>query len=492
MKLQLIQIEAFDNLFSIKEKLVHSKAESLLLIDQTGSSIFEDKKQAKLLQRTLMQSGKECGVVTQNTMVASTLKEVGIHSFYDIDSAQRFPWGSNIITNQNVWRGKNNRSSFLKKVIEESKVSPLARVVSLVVGIAAVLILAGLYIPSAEIKIKVPVSNQTIQIPLQINRPNQSSGTNLMVVMPTITEVEVFRTTKVTGTINVPSVKAKGKIDFVNLTSDAVQIPVGLILRSSLDEKKEYITIETGEIQAGIESKVSLQVEAVEAGGNGNAEVGEITAILGPFGLRLAAQNSEAILGGSDIGKSFPSTTDRNDLRELCMEELTNKAKIQIQKSLAPDKVFLAETLKITEILLEDYFPAGDTPTDVLSLTLRAKVTSIVIPNEMFAANAKPYLDVLLPNKYYPSRDISINNIKIEKVNPDGSINIILAASRLIKMAINVDEIKALSSGRLKKEVIQVMEQQYHQYSPDVITIHPGWIQDLPRIPLRINVKVED
>ena len=77
-------------------------------------------------------------------------------------------------------------------------------------------------------------------------------------------------------------------------------------------------------------------------------------------------------------------------------------------------------------------------------------------------------------------------------MNPDGSINIILAASRLIKMAINLDEIKALSSGRLKKEVIQVMEQQYHQNSPDVISIHPGWIQDLPRIPLRVNVKVED
>jgi hypothetical protein len=362
----------------------------------------------------------------------------------------------------------------------------------LVVGIAAVLILAGLYIPSAEIKIKVPVSNQTIQIPLQINSPNQSSGTNLMVVMTTITEVEVFRTTKVTGTISVPSVKAKGKIDFVNLTSDAFQIPAGLILRSSLDEKKEYITIESREIQAGTESKVSLQVEAVEAGENGNAEAGEITAILGPFGLRLAAQNSEAILGGSDIGKSYPSTTDRNYLRELCMEELTNNAKIQIQKYLAPDEVFLAETLKITEILLEDYFPAGDTPTDVLSLTLRAKVMSIIIPKEKFAANAKPYLDVLLPNNYYPSSDISINNIKVEKVNPDGSINIILAASRLIKMAINLDEIKALSSGRLKKEVIQVMEQQYHQNSPDVISIHPGWIQDLPRIPLRVNVKVED
>ena len=59
-------------------------------------------------------------------------------------------------------------------------------------------------------------------------------------------------------------------------------------------------------------------------------------------------------------------------------------------------------------------------------------------------------------------------------------------------MTINLDEIKALSSGRPINEVIQVLEQQYHQNAPDVITIHPGWIQDIPMIPFRISIKVEE
>jgi hypothetical protein len=492
MKLQLIQIEAFDNLFSLKEKLIHAKAESLLLIDQTGSSIFQDKKQAKLIQRTLIKIGKEVGVVTNNTTTTSILKDVGLNYFSDIDSAQRFPWGSRNLSSQKTWRVKKNRALFLKIGIKESRISPITRVVSLVIGIASVIVLAGLFIPSAEIKIKVPVSNQTIQIPLQINGPNQARGANLLFVMPSISEVEVFRTSKVTGTINVPSVKSKGKIDFVNLTSDAFLIPAGLVLRSSLDEKKEYVTIESGEVNAGPEGRLSLQIEAVSAGEKGNAEVGEITAILGPFGLHLAASNSEAIQGGSDIEKSYPSTTDRNNLRQLCLENLKSKAKIQIQNSLTPDEIFLSGTLNISEILIEDYFPAGDTPTDDLSLSIRAKVTSIIIPKKNLAANSKPYLDILLPEKYYASSDISIDNIEVKKVNPDGSINAILKASRIIKMVINMDEIKALSSGRPKNEVIQVLEQQYHQNASGVITIHPGWIQDLPRIPLRINVKVEE
>ena len=79
-----------------------------------------------------------------------------------------------------------------------------------------------------------------------------------MIVIPTITEVEVFRTSNVTGMINVPLAKAKGKIDFVNLTNDVVKIPEGLILRSSVDEKKEYITIESGEIQAGPGSMIEF------------------------------------------------------------------------------------------------------------------------------------------------------------------------------------------------------------------------------------------
>ena len=98
MKLQLIQIEAFDNLFSIKEKLIHSKAESVLLIDLTGASIFQNKKQANYSQRILIKTGKESGVVTQNSTAASILKEVGINHFYDLNSAQRFPWGAHHIS----------------------------------------------------------------------------------------------------------------------------------------------------------------------------------------------------------------------------------------------------------------------------------------------------------------------------------------------------------------------------------------------------------
>jgi hypothetical protein len=492
MKLQLIQIEAFDNLFSIKEKLIHSKAGSVLLIDQTGASIFQNKKQAIILQRLLKQKGKESGVVTQNSTAASILKEVGINHFYDLDSAQRFPWGANHISDKKVWRPRKNRSSFQKNGIKESQVSPLIRIVSLVIGIVSITILAVLYIPSAEIKIKVPVRNQTIQIPLQINNTNLPLETNPMVVTPTIIEVEVFQTIKTTGMINVPSGKAKGKIDFVNLTSDAISIPLGLTLRSSVDEKKEYTTIESGEIQAGPGSKLSLLVESVEAGRASNAEVGEITAILGPFGLRLAARNSEGILGGSDIGKSSPSLTDRTNLRQLCLEELKNRAKLQIQNSISPDEVFLPETLKITTILLEDYFPVGDTPTEVLSLSLSAKVMSIIIPMEKFAEYSKPYLDALLPENYFTSSEITIDNINVEEVNTDGSINVSLTASRIIKMTINLDKIEALSSGRPKNEVIQVLEQQYHQNAPDVITIHPGWIQGIPRIPFRIRIKVEE
>ncbi len=492
MRLQLIRIEAFDNLFSIKEKLIHSKAGSVLLIDLTGSSIFQNKKQAIIIQRLLKQKGKESGVVTQNSTAASILTEVGINHFYDLDSAQRFPWGTNHISDKNVWQARKNRSSFQKNGITESQITSLTRRVSLVIGIVSIIILAVFYIPSAEIKIKVPVRNQTIQIPLQINSTNIPLATNPMVVTPTIIEVEVFQTTKATGTINVPSVKAKGKIDFVNLTSESILIPLGLTLRSSVEEKKEYTTIESGEIQAGPGSKLSLRVESVEAGETGNAEVGEITTILGPFGLRLAARNSEAILGGSDIGKSYPSTTDRTNLRQLCLEELKNRAKLQIQNSLSPDEVFIPETLKISKILLEDYFPPGDTPTDVLSLSVRAKVMSIIIPMEKFAEYSKPYLDALLPEKFFASSEITLTNINVEKVSPDGSINVSLTASRIIKMTINLDEIIALSSGRPKNEVIQVLDQQYHQNAPDVITIHPGWIQDIPRIPFRISIKVEE
>jgi hypothetical protein len=148
--------------------------------------------------------------------------------------------------------------------------------------------------------------------------------------------------------------------------------------------------------------------------------------------------------------------------------------------------------MKITEILLEDHFPVEDIPSDVLSLSLRAQISSMIISRQSLTAFSKPYLDVLLPEKNNAASDISISNIEFVRMNQDGSIHIIITATRLIRMIINLDEIRSLSSGRPKNEVIRILEQQYNQNAPDVITIHPGWIQDLPRIPLRIKVEVEE
>jgi hypothetical protein len=492
MKLQLIQIEAFDNLFSIEEKMIHSKAESLLLIDQTGSLIFQDKKQAKLFQRASVKTGKEFGVVTQNSNAVSTLIDVGINSFYDIDSAQRFPWGSRNNSIHPTRRTKKNQSAFLKVVEKESQVTPRVRGVSLFLGIASLCILAAIFVPSAEIKIKVPMENQTIQVPLQINRADQSFGTGYLVVTPTITEIEVFQTINTTEKIDVPVSKAKGTISFINLTNAVVNIPKGLILRSSVDEKKEYSTIGSGEIQAGAGSSLDIPVESVEAGGIGNAEVGEVTTILGPIGLRVSAINSDAIQGGSDLGKLSPTETDRNNLIQICMEELKRKSNQQIQSNLRQDEIFLPETLKITEILNKDFFPAENTPADELSLSLKAKVSSIIISRNKLVEKSGSYLDAFLPNKYFAVGDAAINNIEVDKVNQDGSIDTTMTVSRSIKMMINVDEIKAFSSGKHKKEVTQVLQQLYHQNASETIIIHPGWMQDLPRIPFRITITVEE
>ncbi len=64
----------------------------------------------------------------------------------------------------------------------------------------------------------------------------------------------------------IPYEKAKGEIEFSNLTPDPIQIPKGLILVSTKDPTKEYVTVEIGELKGGPDARLVLSVNSIMPG----------------------------------------------------------------------------------------------------------------------------------------------------------------------------------------------------------------------------------
>lgn len=488
MKIQIIRIEEYDNLFSLKEKITHAKAARLILTDNSSSPIIQNLKMARLVKRCAQRAGREMGIVTRNPDATLVLRDAKINTFPDIITAQQFRWEFDSVEDLHKFPSIQPRSRFVRTV-DSSKILPIwLRYISFGSGILSVIILALIFIPGADVTLRVPSQIQQIQIPAVIVKSTDSRSFKPLVLQPITVEAEAFHTIQVKGTKLIPYGKAEGEIEFTNLTPDPIQIPEGLILVSTIDLTKEYVTTDAGELNGGPDARLTLSVNSVLPGTAGNAEPGEVTTVLGSFGLRVGVRNPNAIIGGTEVEQPYPSTEDINQLRALTTDDVKKIALEKVAINLKNDLILLPQTLGITEVISDEYFPVAITSTSNLSLTLKTNVTIFAVSKEQIAAFSKPYLDALLPGNYSGKGEIEIDNFQVEKINSDGSIRAAVDLKRTIKRIINPDEVTELIYGKSIVEAKQGLTRQYQLETPALISERPGWLKILPFLPFRIRV----
>jgi uncharacterized phage protein gp47/JayE len=108
-----------------------------------------------------------------------------------------------------------------------------------------------------------------------------------------------------------PGSVAQGAVTF-SITSDTAVIPAGTVITTPTDgtgENIEFITTEEAVASPG-DSQVSVGVEAVERGGQGNIAAGRLTELPSPPPLVSAVTNTAATTGGEDE-ESNPELRER-------------------------------------------------------------------------------------------------------------------------------------------------------------------------------------
>lgn len=488
MKIQIIRIEEFDNLFSLKEKITHAKSSRVILIDTPDSPILKDQKIANLVKRCAQKSGREIGVITQNPDAIWTLRHLKINSFPDLLSAQQFQWEFDLKNDAHEFPGIQSRSQFDHPIRNNKEIPSWLRYISFGLGIFAVLVLALIFIPGADVEVTVPKQIQQIQVPVVFVENLDSDQISSLVLKPVSMEVEAFHTVQVNGTKWIPDAKAQGKIEFANLTPDSIMVPRGLVLVSSKDLTKEYVIVESGELDGGPDSRITLLVESVKPGSTGNAEPGEVTTILGQYGLQLRVRNPEAIIGGSDVEQPYPSDEDKNQLLALATNDLKSSALKDIEKNLDDELFIIPQTLEISQIITEDYFPSDFTSSKTLSLTMKANITVYGASKQHISTFAKPYLDALLPSRISAYGDIKIDKLQVDGVSADGRVKALVSVSRNTRLEMDPVDLAGFIAGKSTSEAIKRLSQEYQLSTPPLISSHPGWLKFLPFLPFRINI----
>ena len=489
MKIHIIPVETYDNLFSIKEKIHLVKAQRVILNDLESCPIFQEKKSAILLGRFIMREGKTALIVTQNENASFVLLESGFNIVPDLFSAQKYKWGNNT-SPQKGFPDKQPRSIYLRKKLEISDIARWVKYSALFIGLSSIFALVLLLSHSATIVVGVLDSVQQIQLPILASSDQTLSNPNNVYFQTDFIDSEAFCSIKTSGKKAIPVSAATGEVELRNLTLEKIAIPEGLVLVSVEDKTKEYVTIESGELSGDKDSEIIIPIMANNPGSQGNAKPGEISTILGPLGLKVSAENIRSVVGGTDVEKSYPSRSDVERLRTICNEKLLAGGFSNSGIMKQDGYQYLSETIQVVGSPLEVFFPGIDVPTETLNMTLNAQLSILSIDEEGIRAYSRPYLDALLLEGYSPSGKIEIQTITFAGINQDGSIKILVELSRPSFMMIDQESIKKYSAGKTIQEATYIIKDLYQKDAEVDIAIKPEWLSTLPLLPFRINVVI--
>jgi hypothetical protein len=495
MKTQIITLESHDDLISVRDRMSWAKTPRILLVWPKYEKVSLRQVDLKVLQRHAASLGAQLGVVSRIRRVRMDADALHIPVFKSTGEAQRDAWPKPR-RKKFKWRPprKNLRERREQIMVREEawRTYPWVRVLTFLVGVMAVLVLVALFIPSAQITLS-PVSKvQSLVLPV-VASPSVESVfiTGSVPAREKHIIVEGTQTVSVTGEGVIPQSKAKGIVEFRNLTQQAVTIPAGTVVRNG--EGVRFVTIVDSEVDAGVGKILQLPVEAVEGGISGNIEPETITAIEGRLGLSLSVTNPKATTGGRELPSVQASDADRERVKTLLMENLEQEAHQKFEADLAPGDVPLERIMTVSQILSEEYDPPAGAAGTSLKLDMRVDYVNRYAAAPDLADLASLALNASLPPGFRAAAasDITIKPEGDPIVAKDGSAKWKMRAERKIIRQIDPAQVMSMVQGNGAWKVKTKLKENLPLAAAPEVQLTPSWWPWMPIVPFRISVVTE-
>src|SRR5689334_14779582 len=328
MKTQIITLESHDDLISVRDRMSWAKTPRILLIWPKYEKVMLRQVDLKVLQRHAASLGAQLGLVTRTRRVRDDAEALHIPVFESTGQAQRVAWPKP--------RRKRFKWHAPRKDLREQReqasageerwrANPVVRVLSFLIGVSAVLTLVALFIPRAQITLRPISKTQSLTLPVTAS-PSVDSVfiTGSIPAREKRVIVDGTQTVIVTGAAVIPQSKAKGAVEFRNLTQQAVSVPAGTVVQNA--DGVRFVTTEAGEVKAGVGKTLAMPIEAMDGGIAGNLDADTINAIEGRLGLSLSVSNPEPTIGGRELPSVQASDADRGRIKDSLMKTLAENA----------------------------------------------------------------------------------------------------------------------------------------------------------------------
>lgn len=494
MKTQVIKLDSHDDATSVRDKMSWAKTERILLAFPPRARILARTLDLRLLQRHADTLGAQLAIVTRSDDQRRSAEELNIPAFASVDSARRNSWDR-----ENAPRrpSRQNERPDLEQMRRAafSPEAPWRTIFGLRLGIftlavLAILVVFSLFIPSATILLNPATGLQTLTISVSASR--EVTTVNLAGSLPARLSsliIEQSKTIQATGTVSVPEARAHGDATFRNLTTARVSIPIGTIIRTQSNPSVRFATILDAELAAGVDKTVDVPIRAIEAGTTGNLPVGALVSIEGELGASLAVTNSAPTTGGTDKSAPIQTAPDRSNLRTALLDDILGQCGTKIQQTFTDGDVYFPDTLDVSQVLSETYFPAEDQSGETLSLTMRVQCQVQFAGQTDLYALSKISLDATLPEGYAPfSNDLKILHSSTPLTGTDGVTHWEMQVQRFLRARLDPMNAVQLSVGRKPADAVIQLKKSLQLAGSPVIQIKPAWWPWMPLIPFRITI----
>lgn len=514
MKLQIVQLEPYDDVTSVRDRLASVRAERTLLVwprpDATPKPILSRKLDLILIQREAARRGTWLALVTTEPDVIDVAAALNISVFRSVGASQRGRWKR---PRNKVFVDRADRPDdspdpreLMLQVSRLRVLSPRQRLrrravrigTAMILGLA-LLIFAYVITPGAEIVI-FPAQAQINATLTLIADPALSfvdvEGGRIPAILDTV-QVESRASIPTTGRVDVPTTLASGSVVFTNRVESAVVIPDGTIVTTPGQRPARFRTLGEAVVGAGVGQEVRVPIQATEdtPGPAGNIEANLIVNIEGTLARALSVRNLEATRGGSVREQGIVTRADYDNLVILARERVRQDALARLGVRLGGTQFVVPESIRIVseggEDLTYDAF-IGDAA-DTLTVTIRARVQALIIDVQAARQAALARLSASIP----PGRRLIVGSITYTRgavrAEADGTASLVISSSGNVAAAIDAERVRNRVAGMSVEAALNTLNREWllDPLRPPQIQVWPGFLGQLPVLPVRIAVTVQ-
>jgi hypothetical protein len=503
MKTQIIQLDPHDDYISARDKIGWSKTGRVLLVFPERSSGLSRELDLVLLKRHCDSLGAQMALLTRNEEIRFRAHKLGIPLFSSSSSAYRKHWRTN---NQNKLKDlvvnsssiSHRKNIYMLKALAHPTTPPWMnrlefRLLVFALGVVAVLAIAGVLMPAADITLKPDTTQQEITIQVVANARNETVSISGAIPAQSVSVmVEGRDQIASSGTIELPDQLAGGTVIFSNLTDQSVTIPSGTVVRTIDDIPVRFATTKDIVVEAGYGITNTAHVQALKPGISGNLAEGSLIAIEGVLGINLAVENTSPTTGGSVHTSPAPASIDEKRLYDRLYASLVQSALQEIKNQLGEGDILLSSQPLNVTVVDKQFDPAEEQPSDQLNLTLQLECQFLVAKANDLEQLSNLSLDINLPEGYHPiEKTLSYSTVSEPAVTEKGDYQWQIRASRQIQARLDPANAINLVIGLPPEEAISRLKQSLPLAETPQIILTPSWWRRMPILPFRVNILIQ-